>query len=146
MISGTTTVTKTGIWELTLNGDNTYTGATNINEGPIRLGHNNALGESNNPTVVADGGALHLNGVSTKDIVLLQKYLLGKSDINSPYKMIAADVNNTGSITTSDISELRKLVLGKIDEFRKVPSWKFMEKSFKFSDEKDPFIDIRSAL
>jgi hypothetical protein len=53
-----------------------------------------------------------LNGVSTFDLVLINKHILGLEPLNSPYKMIAADANNSRSITTFDIVELRKLILG----------------------------------
>ncbi|MDW8231136.1 MAG: hypothetical protein RMJ33_14985, partial [Saprospiraceae bacterium] len=54
----------------------------------------------------------YLNGVSTFDLVLINKHILGLEPLNSPYKMIAADANNSRSITTFDIVELRKLILG----------------------------------
>jgi hypothetical protein len=53
-----------------------------------------------------------LNGVTTYDLVLISKHILGIEPFDSPYKMTAADVNNSGSITTFDIVELRKLILG----------------------------------
>ncbi|MBK8965936.1 MAG: hypothetical protein IPM36_04520 [Lewinellaceae bacterium] len=53
-----------------------------------------------------------LNGVSTFDLVLINKHILGLEPLNTPYKMIAADANNSRSITTFDIVELRKLILG----------------------------------
>ena len=37
----------------------------------------------------------HLNGVSTFDLVQLQKHILGVQTINNPYRLIAADVNNS---------------------------------------------------
>src|SRR5690606_38908605 len=53
-----------------------------------------------------------LNGVTTFDLVLISKHILGSEPLNSPYKMIAADANKSGSITTFDIVEFRKLILG----------------------------------
>ncbi len=41
-----------------------------------------------------------LNGVSTFDLVLISKHILGVQTLNSPYKMIAADVNSSTTITT----------------------------------------------
>jgi len=62
-----------------------------------------------------------LNGVTTYDLVLISKHILGIEPFNppippatspSPYKIIAADANSSNSITTFDIVELRKLILG----------------------------------
>jgi hypothetical protein len=53
-----------------------------------------------------------LNGVTTYDLVLMSKHILGIEPLGSPYKMIAADANKSNSITTFDIVELRKLILG----------------------------------
>jgi hypothetical protein len=55
--------------------------------------------------------ANYLNGVSTFDLVLIQRHILGVQLLDSPYKMIAADANNSQTITTSDIIMLRRLIL-----------------------------------
>jgi hypothetical protein len=47
--------------------------------------------------------ANYLNGVSTFDLVLISRHILGVQLLDSPYKMIAADVNNSRSITTLDL-------------------------------------------
>lgn len=80
-----------------------------------------------------------LNGVTTQDIVALQKHILGKELINSPYKLIAGDVNNSKSISSADIAEIRKLILGTISEFSKVKSWTFVPNKYKFTDPTNPF-------
>ena len=40
-----------------------------------------------------------MNGVSTLDLVLIQKHILGSRSIETPYKMIAADIDNNNDIT-----------------------------------------------
>lgn len=80
-----------------------------------------------------------LNGVSTQDIVLIQKHILGKAVISSPYRLIAADVNNSGGISGADIAEIRKLILGIIPNFTKVNSWTFVPDNYKFADPAQPF-------
>ena len=52
-----------------------------------------------------------LNGVSTFDLVLMSKHILGAQLLDSPYKMIAADVNRSGTITAFDMVQLRQLIL-----------------------------------
>jgi hypothetical protein len=80
-----------------------------------------------------------LNGVTTYDLVLISKHILGLEPLNSPYKMIAADANKSGSITTFDIIELRKLILGIYTELPNNTSWRFVDKAFQFPNLNNPF-------
>jgi len=67
-----------------------------------------------------------LNGVTTYDLVLISKHLLGTEPFTDPYTMIAADVNRGGSITTFDIVETRKVILGIYDNFPGNISWRYI--------------------
>jgi hypothetical protein len=69
----------------------------------------------------------YLNGVSTLDLVLIQRHILGLEALDSPYKMIAADVNNDGNVTAIDLIELRKLILGIYEELPSNSSWRFVD-------------------
>lgn len=80
-----------------------------------------------------------LNGVSTFDLVQINKHILGIQPLNSPYKMIAADANHSNSITTFDVVEIRKLILGIYTTFPNNTSWRFVNKDFVFPDPKNPF-------
>jgi hypothetical protein len=80
-----------------------------------------------------------LNGVTTYDLVLISKHILGIQPLGSPYKMIAADANKSNSITTFDIVELRKLVLGVYQELPNNTSWRFVDKSYTFANPANPF-------
>ena len=53
-----------------------------------------------------------LNGVSTLDIVLIQRHILGIEAFVDNNKLLAADVNNDDKITVFDTVILRKLILG----------------------------------
>ncbi len=86
----------------------------------------------------------HINGVSTQDIIRIQKHILGQEAINTPYKMLAADVNNSSTITSADINEIRKLVLGNIAEFSKVRSWSFVPTDYVFADPTTPWAAPRT--
>ncbi len=81
----------------------------------------------------------HKNGVSTLDLVTIQKHLLGLQPLNSPYKMIAADANNSESVSALDLVEIRKLILGLYTEFPKNTSWRFVDGSFEFADPNHPW-------
>ncbi|MCZ2100369.1 MAG: HYR domain-containing protein [Chitinophagales bacterium] len=87
-----------------------------------------------------------MNGVSTYDLVLIQRHILDIEPLKSPYKLIAADINNNGSITASDLSELRKLILGIYDEFPNNSSWRFVDASYKFKDAQDPWAEYVPEL
>jgi hypothetical protein len=67
----------------------------------------------------------YINGVSTLDLVMIQRHILEIQPLTSPYKLIAADANADGKITASDLTDIRKLVLGITSEFPKNVSWKF---------------------
>ncbi len=66
-----------------------------------------------------------LNGVSTLDLVLMQKHILSLTPLTDPYDMIAADINNDENISAIDLVELRKVILGINTEFPNNDSWRF---------------------
>ncbi len=71
----------------------------------------------------------YLNGVSTLDLIQIQRHVLGQRLLDSPYKIIAADVNGDRQLNGSDLVELRKLILGITDTLVSNSSWKFIDKS-----------------
>ncbi|MEO5582702.1 MAG: T9SS type A sorting domain-containing protein [Saprospiraceae bacterium] len=75
-----------------------------------------------------------LNGVSTVDMIIMQKHILGVNPILSPYKLIAADIDHNGEINGIDLLELRKLLLGIDKHFAKNESWRFVDASYKFNN------------
>lgn len=81
----------------------------------------NAIPTAGNYTVTPLKDDNPMNGVSTFDLVLMSKHILGIEPLNSPYKIIAADINKNGSVTTFDIVELRKLILGIYSELPITP-------------------------
>ena len=81
----------------------------------------------------------HLNGVTTFDLVKIAQHILNIESLNSPYKIIAADANRSNSVTTFDIVEFRKLILGIYNELPQNDSWRFIPKSFTFTQPDDPF-------
>ena len=83
-----------------------------------------------------------LNGVSTLDLVLITKHILGVKELDSPYKLIAGDIDRSGNIATLDLIRLRKLILSITAE---LPggnsSWRFIDAGHVFTDPKDPWQD-----
>lgn len=80
-----------------------------------------------------------LNGVSTLDLVLIQRHILGIQKIESPYKLLAADINNSRNVTASDLVNLRKLILGITLDFENNTSWRFVPSEYIFQDAAFPF-------
>jgi len=99
----------------------------------------NAIPLASNSTITPAKDDNPLNGVSTYDLVLISKHILGIESLSSPYKMIAADANKSGSITTFDIVEIRKLILGIYNELPNNTSWRFVDKSYNFPNVNNPF-------
>jgi len=79
------------------------------------------------------------NGVSTIDIVLVQKHILGIAQLISPYQIIAADVNGDHQITSLDLIAMRKLVLNQISQFDTGKSWIFIDKKQEFPNVFSPW-------
>ncbi len=81
----------------------------------------------------------YVNGVSSYDLILIRKHILGVQDLGTPYKMIAADVNRSGSITTFDMLLLKKLILQIDSVFSNNNSWRFVDANYVFPNEENPF-------
>ena len=81
-----------------------------------------------------------LNGISTLDLVYIQRHILGLEKIESPYKLIAADINKSDAITAIDLIELRKLILGINQEIPTNLSWRFIEAEFEFVEPNNPWV------
>ena len=81
-----------------------------------------------------------MNGVSTFDLVIIRRHILGTEPLNSPYKIIAADVNKSASVTTSDIISLRRMILGTDEVFpNENTSYRFVDAGFEFPNPANPW-------
>jgi SdrD B-like domain len=74
--------------------------------------------------------------VSTFDLVLLNKAILGLPTTASVFQQIAADVDLSGVINTTDITLLRSVILDISKPDVKV--WRFATKDFEFPSPKKP--------
>jgi hypothetical protein len=79
------------------------------------------------------------NGVSTLDLVLLQRQLLQGQTLKSPLQLLAADIDNSGNISIRDLLELRKLVINLSSKFEKNTSWRFIPTHFIFPYSSNPW-------
>ena len=94
----------------------------------------NGLDLGGDYTVAANLDKDPLNGVSTFDLVLISKDILGTKRITVPYRRLAADVNRSNQITTLDLIQIRRLILGIDTKFANAPSWIFVDADYEFSD------------
>lgn len=99
------------------------------------------LKENHDYSITPSLNADHLDGVSTYDIVMITRHILGVAPFDNPYKYIAADVDLSGYISTLDIIQIRKVVLRVDLEFKKCPSWRFIDASYRFRDNQNPLAD-----
>lgn len=81
----------------------------------------------------------HSNGITTFDLVLMSKHVLGLKPLDSPYKMIAADINHSGTISAYDMVLLRQVILGVKDDFPNNTSWRFIDANYEFLRPENPF-------
>jgi hypothetical protein len=96
----------------------------------------------NEYTISAYKSGAFLNGVSTLDMIMIQRHVLGIQKLDGVYRRIAADITNDAKITAADIIELKKLILGTIPAFTKNASWRFPVKSQTLNPENPfPFLE-----
>ncbi len=67
-----------------------------------------------------------LNGVSTLDLVLTQRHILGLVPFQDACKTIAADVNGDNKVNVKDMILMRQLILGITTELP-AGSWRFFK-------------------
>ncbi len=81
------------------------------------------------------------NGVTTYDIVEIQRHILTIDTLDFPYKMIAADINRSGSITALDLVLMRKVILFITDTFPNNDSWRFLQDDYVFLNPENPLVE-----
>ena len=79
------------------------------------------------------------NGITTFDLILIRRHILGMGGLDSPYKLIAADVNNSGTISVLDMIQLQRMILGYTATFPDNRSWRFVDASYTFPDPENPW-------
>jgi len=82
-----------------------------------------------------------LENVSTFDIVLINRHILGTRFLDSPYKIIAADINQSGAITVFDLVLIQRAILQLNNNFPGNSSWRFIPTSYQFMDPSNPLAE-----
>jgi hypothetical protein len=78
------------------------------------------------------------NGVTTLDIALISKHLLGETALNSPFKIIGADVDKSGEVDATDMLHIRRFILSITSNLPAGSAWRFVDKSYAFRDATNP--------
>lgn len=91
-----------------------------------------------------------LNGVSTFDMILIARHIVGAEDQECSnegkvVKLIASDINNSGTITTFDLVQLRQLILHVISDFPLNDSWRFLNGNGLQAFANSPDFDINEV-
>ncbi len=83
------------------------------------------------------------NGLTSADLLAIQRHLLNLQLLPSPYKIIAADCNKSFSATSADILVARRVLLNLDIAFpNSTPSWRFVPQNFAFQNGLNPFSPI----
>ncbi len=86
------------------------------------------LSKGDNYSVIPqDNKSNCLQGLTTFDIVQIQKHILSIKKFNSPYQYIAADVNENNKVTAADILYIRKIILGISENFKSKSCWEYVD-------------------
>lgn len=92
-----------------------------------------------NYTVTPERDTNDVNGITTFDLSLINKHVLGLDTLDSPWKIVAADANASKGVSTIDIVEGRKVLLGLNQAFPLMPSWRFFPGTTTFTDPLNPY-------
>jgi large repetitive protein len=119
----------------------------NQSNNETKLAMTNAAGQfefyglptSNNYVLTPEKDVDHLNGVTTLDLVLMQRHILGINKFDNAYKYLAGDANKDNKVTANDLVELRKLILGVYSKLPANKSWRFVDKSAQIPDIANPW-------
>ncbi|HAY70659.1 MAG TPA: hypothetical protein DCX89_02090 [Saprospirales bacterium] len=80
------------------------------------------------------------NGVTTLDLIYIQKHILGILGLESAYQIIAADADNNQKVSANDIYSIRNVILGKTDEYpNDQQSWRFIAAAAEIPNPANPF-------
>lgn len=79
-------------------------------------------------------------GVTVLDLLLVERHILGKESLDSPWKRLAANVDRQGGINAADIFLMRQVIHGSADRYVSgQPVFHFLPASTVFSNAAQPW-------
>jgi len=124
--------------ELTLNElftDNFMSSDTTGVTGFYELGE---IGEDSRYYVRPDLNDDMMAGVSTLDIITIQRHIMGLLPLDSPYRMIASDINRDHRISISDMLQIRSALLFIPSDLDRYAHWRFIDDQLDFTYLRQP--------
>ncbi|MGO9204263.1 MAG: dockerin type I domain-containing protein, partial [Limisphaerales bacterium] len=97
-----------------------------------------AVGQDYEVSVAKSDDTPVANGVTTLDIALIRRQVLGLAPLGSPYELLAADVNASGTVDTLDIALIRRLILALTNTFP-AGLWRFVPADYVFPNPANPW-------
>src|SRR5690625_2552222 len=91
--------------------------------------YNFSIQDGSNVSLVPSKNTGFANGVTTHDLIYIQRHVLQKELLESKYQRIAADVDGNGRVDAYDVLELRQLVMRPDTELPNNTSWRFFDKN-----------------
>ncbi|MBK8724406.1 MAG: hypothetical protein IPL95_19810 [Saprospiraceae bacterium] len=86
------------------------------------------------------------NGVTTADLVAINKHILNIDTFTTPHLHLAADINRDFKISTADLIALRKVILFINDTFPNNNSWRFYPKTFNINQKEPEKLVIKDSI
>lgn len=131
----------------TLNTDNCELANNDITAYLNCVADENAIDANSTIDLEIVGSGDPLNGVSTLDMVIAQKHILGIDQLDSECSEVAGDVSGDGRLSALDLVVMRKLILGIYTAFPSSPSWVFVnggdiQKGLSFAKSEFPLQNL----
>lgn len=90
---------------------------------------NNALLDQSKITLTFSKEDEYIRGVSTLDLVVILRHILGINPFMNTCAEVAADVNNDGAVSSLDLITLRRLIFGVQTNLTLEP-WRFVSEAY----------------
>jgi Secretion system C-terminal sorting domain len=143
----TSVLKNTKIKKTTINISNGVQQSFLTEEGIYNWSPPNTLGGNYTITPTKNNNVRKNNGVSSIDMVLTTRHILGLKKFDNPYICIAGDVNNNGTVSNIDIIFMKRCILDigtSTTPFESFPGnrlWAFINQQSTFADANNPFIN-----
>lgn len=81
-------------------------------------------------------------GISTADMIRIQKHILGVDPFTTPYQLLASDLDGNSQINFIDLIRIRKMILG-LETGEDLPKlWYFIPTNFQFQQPETPWSEV----
>ena len=80
----------------------------------------------------------NMDGVSTMDLLILLKHILGIEPITDPYMMVAADIDGSGLVNVHDLVALKEMIMKHHHNVPAGTIWQFLDANVSFAPGENP--------